>query len=53
MSKDIRIRKGFNLNLEGEADKILVDINPSKTFALKPDDFFSTTLNSLLKRGRR
>ena len=36
MSKDIRIRKGFNLNLDGEANKILVDIHPSKTFALKP-----------------
>ena len=51
MSKDIRIRKGFNLNLEGEADKILVDINPSKTFALKPDDFFATTPKLLVKEG--
>ena len=53
MSKDIRIRKGFNLNLEGEADKILVDINPSKTFALKPDDFFSTTPKLLVKEGEK
>ena len=53
MSKDIRIRKGFNLNLEGEADKILVDINPSKTFALKPDDFFATTPKLLVKEGAK
>ena len=53
MSKDIRIRKGFNLNLEGEADKILVDINPSKTFALKPDDFFATTPKLLVKEGEK
>ena len=53
MSKDIRIRKGFNLNLEGEANKILVDINPSKTFALKPDDFFSTTPKLLVKEGEK
>ena len=53
MSKDIRIRKGFNLNLDGEADKILVDIHPSKTFALKPGDFFSTTPKLLVKEGAR
>ena len=51
MSKDIRIRKGFNLNLDGEANKILVDIHPSKTFALKPADFFSTTPKLLVKEG--
>jgi len=49
MSKDIRIRKGFNLNLDGEANKILVDIHPSKTFALKPADFFSSTPKLLVK----
>ena len=53
MSKDIRIRKGFNLNLEGEANKILVDIHPSKTFALKPADFFSTTPKLLVKEGAK
>ena len=51
MSKDIRIRKGFNLNLDGEANKILVDIHPSKTFALKPADFFSSTPKLLVKEG--
>ena len=53
MSKDIRIRKGFNLNLDGEANKILVDIHPSKTFALKPADFFSTTPKLLIKEGAK
>ena len=53
MSKDIRIRKGFNLNLDGEANKILVDIHPSKTFALKPDDFFSSTPKLLVKEGSK
>ena len=53
MSKDIRIRKGFNLNLEGEANKILVDIHPSKTFALKPADFLSTTPKLLVKEGAK
>jgi Na+-transporting NADH:ubiquinone oxidoreductase subunit A len=53
MSKDIRIRKGFNLSLEGEANKILVDTHPSKTFALKPDDFFYTTPKLLVKEGEK
>ena len=53
MSKDIRIRKGFNLSLEGEANKILVDTHQSKTFALKPDDFFYTTPKLLVKEGEK
>ena len=53
MSKDIRIRRGFKLNLAGEANKILVDSSPSKTFALKPDDFFSTTPKLLVKEGAK
>lgn len=53
MSKDIRIRKGFNLNLSGEANKILVDSKPSKTFALKPTDFFSNTPKLLVKEGAK
>lgn len=53
MSKDIRIRRGFNLNLAGEANKILIDSPTSKTFALKPDDFFSTTPKLLVKEGAK
>ena len=40
MSVDIKIRNGFNLNLNGEANKILSESERSKTFALKPTDFF-------------
>ena len=53
MSKDIRIRKGFNLNLDGEANKIFAEISPSKTFALKPDDFFGSTPKMLVKEGEK
>ena len=52
MSKDIRIRKGFNLNLDGEANKILVDIHPPKHLH-KPADFFSTTPKLLIKEGSK
>ena len=51
MSKDIHIRRGSNLNLEGEANKILVDIPVSKTFALNPDDFFNITPKLIVKEG--
>ena len=40
MSVDIRIRKGANIHLKGESEKILSDASASKTFALKPDNFF-------------
>ena len=51
MSKDIQIRNGSNLNLEGDADKILVDIPVSKTFALNPDNFFNITPKLIVKEG--
>lgn len=51
MSKDIRIRKGSSLNLEGEANKILVDLPASKTFAISPDDFFNITPKLIVKEG--
>ena len=39
MSKTISIRKGFDINLKGEADKKLVEDIQPETFALKPTDF--------------
>ena len=51
MPKDIQIRNGTNLNLEGDANKILVDIPVSKTFALNPDDFFNIIPKLIVKEG--
>tara|TARA_B100000575_G_scaffold287103_1_gene284879 strand:+ start:2937 stop:4292 length:1356 start_codon:yes stop_codon:yes gene_type:complete len=51
MSVDIRIRKGFNLNLNGEANKILSESERSKTYALRPDDFFCLKPKLLVKEG--
>ena len=42
MSVDIKIRKGFNLNLNGEANKILSESERSKTYALKPTRLIKT-----------
>jgi Na+-transporting NADH:ubiquinone oxidoreductase subunit A len=40
MSAGIRIRRGATIKLKGESEKILSDASTSKTFALKPDNFF-------------
>jgi len=51
MSIDIKIRNGFNLNLNGEANKILSESERSKTFALKPTDFFCLKPKLLVREG--
>ena len=51
--KDIRSRKGANLNLKGGAEKILDTTVLPSIFALRPDDFFGTTPKLLLKEERR
>ena len=38
--KDIRTRKGANLNLKGGAEKILDKTVSPTNFAIRPDDFF-------------
>ena len=49
MSVDIKIRKGFNINLNGEANKILSESERSRTYALTNDFFFNPKL--LVKEG--
>ncbi len=39
MSNDIRIRKGLDIRLEGEADKTTKQLPLAKTYGIKPDDF--------------
>lgn len=40
MSKIIKLKKGFDINLAGKADKKIVEANQPETFAYKPDSFF-------------
>ena len=47
----ISVRKGLDINLKGEADKILADSNHSKFFALKPTDFSGLVPKMLVKEG--
>ncbi|AVR45543.1 NADH:ubiquinone reductase (Na(+)-transporting) subunit A [Christiangramia fulva] len=53
MSKDIRIRRGLTLRLEGEAEKELVQAPRSKTFAIKPPDFHSVVPKMVVKEGAK
>ncbi len=49
--KDIRTRKGANLNLKGGAEKILEKTVSPFNFAIRPDDFFGTTPKLILREG--
>jgi len=53
MSVGIRIRGGATIQLKGESEKILSDATPSKTFALKPDNFFGIVPRLMVKEGER
>jgi Na+-transporting NADH:ubiquinone oxidoreductase subunit A len=51
MSKDIRLKKGLNINLKGEADKVYASIPQSDLFSLKPTDFHGLTPKLTVKAG--
>jgi len=51
MSKDIRIKKGLDVKLVGEADKTSTTIPLSSVYAIKPDDFHKVTPKLLIKVG--
>lgn len=53
MSVDIRIRRGATIHLKGESEKILSEATPSKTYALKPDNFFGIVPRLMVKEGEK
>ena len=53
MSKDIKIRKGLNIRLKGEAEKILSTAPRSRTFAIRPSDFHLITPKMVVKEGAK
>ncbi len=52
MSKAITIRRGLNIKLKGEAEKILQPIQISGTFAIKPTDFHGVAPKLIVKEGQ-
>lgn len=51
MSKDIRIKKGLDLKLVGEAQKKVSSIQRSQVYSIKPSDFHKVTPKMVLKEG--
>ncbi|MGY3791137.1 Na(+)-translocating NADH-quinone reductase subunit A [uncultured Aquimarina sp.] len=51
MSKDIRIRKGLDIKLVGEAEKITSEATKSNVYAIKPDDFHGIVPKVIAKQG--
>ena len=54
MSKEIRLKKGLNINLSGDADKIFASIkasNKSLRYVVKPTDFHSLKPKLFVKVG--
>ena len=51
MSRDIKIKKGLNIPLKGEADKVFGNADNSDTFLIQPTDFKNFTPKLLVKEG--
>jgi Na+-transporting NADH:ubiquinone oxidoreductase subunit A len=51
MSKTVKISKGLDISLLGEAEKVKVDLEAPKTVAIKPADFHGLVPKIILKPG--
>jgi Na+-transporting NADH:ubiquinone oxidoreductase subunit A len=46
-----KIRKGFNINISGKAEKFFGKVNPSELYAVKPVDFHGLVPRLMVKEG--
>jgi len=53
MSKTVKLRKGLDIRLVGEADKVLVELPLPKTVSIKPSDFHGLTPKMVVKVGEQ
>ena len=53
MSKDIRIKKGLDIRLVGEAARTIAEIPRSKTVTIRPADFHLITPKLVVKEGAK
>ena len=51
MSQSVRIRRGLNINLLGEADKVYASVKNHNIYAIKPTDFHGLTPKLFVKVG--
>lgn len=48
MSQTIKLKKGFDINLAGKAEKKIIEVTQPETYALKPTDFVGVNRSKLL-----
>jgi Na+-transporting NADH:ubiquinone oxidoreductase subunit A len=53
MSKDIRIKRGLDLKLKGDAEKSVSVVSRSKVYAINPSDFHGITPKMVVKEGAK
>ena len=53
MSKEIRLKKGLNINLVGEAEKVYASVKSTDNYVVKPTDFHGLTPKLAVKVGDR
>lgn len=53
MSKDIRIKKGLDIQLMGEAEKVISECPRSRTITIRPSDFHLVTPKMVVKEGAK
>ena len=53
MSKVINLKRGLDIRLKGEADKVIETIATIKKVAVKPTDFFSLSPKIVVKPGQQ
>ena len=53
MSKDIRIKKGLDIRLVGEAEKVISEGPRSRTITIRPSDFHLITPKMVVKEGAK
>ncbi|WP_416444268.1 Na(+)-translocating NADH-quinone reductase subunit A [Leeuwenhoekiella sp. A16] len=53
MSKDIKIKKGLDIKLVGEAEKVISAAPISRTYTIKPSDFHLITPKMIIKEGAK
>lgn len=51
MSKEIRVRRGLDIRLQGEAERVFTRVNFPGDYALYPSDFRSLTPRLLVREG--
>jgi Na+-transporting NADH:ubiquinone oxidoreductase subunit A len=51
MSETVKLKKGLDIKLVGESDKVVVEFTHPKSVSLKPSDFHGMTPKMLVKAG--